>query len=281
MRRVLVVRASIVAILLLSITGCEPKPGASKPETRRSRADSSSAEESANRPALIISAAASTKEIVEKLAADFTAQSGTVVRVNLGSSNQLASQILEGAPADLFLSASREWSAAVRDAQLAANSVELLTNKLVIVVPEGNPASIQAPADLVSTRVRKIALAGENVPAGKYADQALSKLDLLKSLVDSQRIARGQDVRAALSFVERGEVEAGIVYSTDVAQATGVEQVYRFDPSEHDAIVYVLVLLQRSAENSAAREFYEYLQSPAADSVYDKAGFQRWKPRKP
>lgn len=222
-----------------------------------------------------VSAAASTKEVLETLASEFMAEHGGEVRVNAAASSTLANQIIAGAPADLFLSASQQWADEVQQKDLAEKSVRLLTNKLVIVVPKGNPAQVRSPADLLSDKVKKIALAGEKVPAGIYADQALAKLGLREKLNESLKIARGQDVRAALSYVERGEAEAGIVYSTDVSAAKNVEQVHAFDPETHDEIVYVLQTLKMAKENAAAQKFFAYLQSPAADEIYRARGFER------
>ena len=134
---------------------------------------------------------------------------------------------------------------------------------------------MREPKDLLSDKVEKIALAGEKVPAGMYAEQALTKLDLLPQLTAAQKIVRGQDVRNTLSFVERGEAEAGIVYSTDVRIASGVTTAHEFDASLHDEIVYVLVLLKHESELPAAREFFEFLQSPLADDAYGRFGFAR------
>ena len=107
--------------------------------------------------------------------------------------------------------------------------------------------------------------------------RALTKLGLHKQLTDGGKIARGQDVRTALNYVDRGEAEAGIVYSTDVGAGGGVEIVYEFDPSTHDEIVYILVLLTGTSNKPAANEFYEFLQSLEADEVYSKFGFSRMK----
>ena len=224
---------------------------------------------------IIVSAAASTQEIMATLASSFSAESHVQVKVNAGPSNGLANQIIEGAPADLFLSANRQWAMAVREAGLAEDAVDLVTTGLVMVVPQGNPAGVEEPVDLSSTRVTRIALAGEHVPAGKYAHQALTKLGLLDTLAQSGKIARAQDVRGALAFVERGEAEAGIVYSTDARVAGSVEIVHTFNPQLHDEIAYVLVLLKHGAEDLAARELFHYLQSAAANVVYEKAGFTR------
>jgi molybdate transport system substrate-binding protein len=143
----------------------------------------------------------------------------------------------------------------------------------VLVVPKGNPAMVQKPEDLLESRVKKIALAGENVPAGKYADQALKKLKLFDELAAAGKFARGQDVRNALQFVETGEAEAGIVYSTD-ANGSSVQVVYEFDPSLHDKIVYVLLLLKHGDQNPNAKAFFDYAQSAAARDVFSAAGFQ-------
>lgn len=228
-----------------------------------------------DRRPLLVSAAASTLGVVEALAAEFRKTHDVEVQVNAGPSNSLATQILAGAPADLFLSASAKWADELQTAGHAAESVRLLTNELVIVVPRGNPAQVHGPQDLLSDRVTKLALAGEQVPAGTYADQVLDKLDLLKQLADGGKIARGQDVRSTLSYVERGEAEAGIVYSTDADVAREVEAVYRFDPQLHDEIVYVLLLTKEGASRPAARELFKLFQSPAANDVYTRFGFTR------
>jgi molybdate transport system substrate-binding protein len=224
---------------------------------------------------VLVSAAASTKDVIEALDKDFSGASGAEVKVNAGPSNTLAQQIIAGAPADLFLSANEQWADDVKKAGQAAESVPLLSNKLVIVVPKANPGGVHAPKDLLGPKVKKIALAGEKVPAGIYAGQALTKLDLLKQLTDADKIVRGQDVRNTLSFVERGEAEAGVVYSTDVRAAKNVETTYEFDPALHDKIVYVLVLLKHGSDNPAAGELFKFWQSPKADDTYKRFGFER------
>jgi molybdate transport system substrate-binding protein len=223
----------------------------------------------------LVSAAASTKEVMELLAEKFAKKSKYSIKVNPGSSNSLAGQIIAGAPADLFLSASQEWADKVNEAKLSSQQMKLLTNKLVLVVPKGNPAGIKEPKDLAKAAVKKIALAGEKVPAGKYADQVLSKLGLLDGLVKAKKIVRGQDVLTALAYVERGEVEAGIVYSTDLLAAKNVASVHEFDPALHDEIVYVLALLKRGQDNPAASGFFEFLKSDEANEMYKKFGFER------
>lgn len=226
---------------------------------------------------LIVSSAASTKEVIESLADKFKEKSGTEVKVNPGPSSGLTHQIISGAPADLFLSANQQWADEVKKSDKAAEMVRLLTNRLVIVVPAENPGGVKEPQDLAAAGVKKIALAGEKVPAGMYADQALTKLGLLEQLTTAGKIVRGQDVRSALSYVERGEAEAGIVYSTDVNVAPGLKVVHSFEPALHDEIVYVLVLLKHGEGKPAARELFQFLQSAEADAAYSQLGFSRVK----
>lgn len=224
---------------------------------------------------ITLSAATSTKEAMEEIAKAYESKTGVKVKVNLGPSSSLANQILEGAPAQLFLSANRQWASKVEEAKLAKELSPLLTNDLVLVVPEGNPAGVKEPKDLAGEAVKKIALAGEKVPAGIYAEQALKKFELLDGLVSGGKIARGQDVRNTLQFVERGEAEAGIVYSTDVQAGSKVEVVHKFDKQLHDEIAYVLVLLNSSENAEAAKDFFEFLQSEEAQAIFSKYGFQK------
>jgi molybdate transport system substrate-binding protein len=277
------------AILHCACSHQSQPPASSTADTKaavaKASSDSSAAKESsaAAQPApakqpLLISAAASTKEVMEAVTAKFQTDTGTEVKVNLGPSSGLAAQIEAGAPADLFLSANQQWADEVQKTGHADATDRLLTNQLVMVVPKGNPAGVKQPQDLLSRKVKKIALAGEKVPAGMYADQSLTKLNLLKRLTDGGKIVRGQDVRSALAYVERGEAEAGIVYSTDVASAPDVVQVYKFDSKLHDEIVYVLVLLKNGSPNPAAKQLFDYLQTAKADDIYAKFGFERLHP---
>jgi molybdate transport system substrate-binding protein len=230
------------------------------------------ASDSPARP-VMVSAAASTRDAVALVAQAFEERTGQSIEINSGSSSALAAQILRGAPADLFLSANRRWADAVDEAGLAERSVWLLSNDLVLVAPEGNPAEIQAPADLLSSRVETIAIAGENAPAGVYAEQALRSLDLWDRLEASGKIVRGSDVRATLGLVERGEAQAGVVYATDAPAAQGVLKVCGFSAESHDPIEYVLVLLRASASNAAATQFFEALQSDQGAEVFRGEGF--------
>src|SRR5262249_31398846 len=149
----------------------------------------------------------------------------------------------------------------------------LLTNNLVLIVPKGNPARVSKPEDLTAASVRHVALAGPAVPAGIYGRQALKKLGLLDALEKRKKIVAGEDVRVALTCVERGEAEAGIVYDTDARITDKVAVVHTFGSSTHDPIRYPLVLLQAGQEKPAARKFFVFMQSTRASEVFKKHGF--------
>jgi molybdate transport system substrate-binding protein len=224
---------------------------------------------------VLILVAASANDAVKEIARGFEKEAGATVKISAGPSQALANQVIQGAPAHLFISANEDWAKKVDEEGQAAKSVRLLTNDLVLVVPKGNPARVKTPNDLRSTAVERIALAGEKVPAGKYAEQALVSLKLYDSLVGAKKIVRGQDVRATLVLVERGETDAGIVYSTDALVTDKIEVVHKFDPKTFDKIVYPLVLLKEGRDHVDAVKFFEFLQSKAAAKVFDKHGFVR------
>ena len=224
---------------------------------------------------VLVLAAASTRDALTEVAAAFEGRTGSRVTIGAGASNALATQILNGAPGDVFLSANRQWADAVREGGSAVESRDLLTNELVLVAPKGNPAGVMKPEDLLKEGVAKVALAGESVPAGQYAAESLRAAGVFERLDAEGRIARGQDVRVALSYVERGEAEAGVVYATDARLTDEVEVVHAFPADSHGEVVYPAVLLKAGESSAAAREFFEYLFSPEAEAIFRKHGFTR------
>jgi molybdate transport system substrate-binding protein len=229
----------------------------------------------AEEPATLVLVAASAQDALAEAAKEFGKEQSGEIKFSPGPSQALAKQVLEGAPADLFLSASEEWAKTVEKRGLAAKVVPLLGNELVLIVPKGNPAGVTRPDDLLNPRVRHLALAGEKVPAGEYARQALTHLEIYEKLVDSKTIVRGHDVRATLLLVERGEAEAGIVYATDARITKEVEVVATFAAETHEPIIYPLVLTVDGAKRRPSQAFFEYLQTEAAGKIFAKHGFAK------
>jgi len=221
--------------------------------------------------AVNVFAAASTREVIEQLAADFQKETGTVVNVNFGPSSGLARQIEHGADADLFLSADESWADYLANKDLVVDRRDLLTNQLVVIVPADSSTTIKSLSDLAKPDIHRLALAGPAVPAGTYARKALQTAGLWNQLED--RVVEGSDVRAALAYVTRGEAEAGLVYATDAAGSSKVHIALAVKPELHDPIRYPLALLKRDSNKPAARRFYDYLGSPHATQVFTNAGF--------
>jgi len=222
-------------------------------------------------PGVTIFAAASTKEAVEELAKSFQRTRGIAVTVIPGPSSGLARQIDLGADADLFLSADQASADFLARRGLVAHRRNLLTNRLVVVVPADSALKITELADLATPSVQRLAVAEAKVPAGEYARDALGKTGVLERV--ASRFIGGVDVRQTLLFVARGEAEAGFVYFTDTIGNSRVRVAYEVPADLHRPIEYPLVVLRQGAKKPVAVEFDEYLASPAAAEVFRAAKF--------
>jgi molybdate transport system substrate-binding protein len=220
---------------------------------------------------IAVFAAASTREVMEQIATDFEAETGLAVVLNFGPSSGLARQIEQGANADLFLSADESWADSIAAEGLVDRRRDLLANKLVIVLPAESSLIIKDLSDLAKPEIRRLALASSTVPAGMYARKAFQSAGLWEQVKD--RVVEGSDVRAALAYVSRGEVEAGIVYATDAAGSNKVRVALEIEPKLHPPIRYPLVLIKRDSRPAAALSFYDYLESKHAAEIFVRAGF--------
>jgi len=201
------------------------------------------------------------------------------LRISAGASGTLQQQIMQGAPIDLFLSAdNRPVRVLTKANQLVpGSSFALLANQLVLIAP--NPSSIASIADLKSPKFKRIAI-GEprTVPAGDYAMQTLSWLKLDKDL--SGRFVFAKDVRQVLSYVERGEVDAGFVYRSDLESKAGksVTLVSEAPAGSHKPIRYFAAVVAASKHQMQAKKLLSYLKGPKAALVWAKYGFSPLSP---
>ena len=228
----------------------------------------------ADPPTLLVSAAASLSEAVGAVADRFEEEQGFRVLLNVAGSQVLASQIIEGAPADVFISADvlQMERAAAAGRIDAARRVDLLSNRLVIVVPSDRAGTVAAPRDLANASIRRIALGDpEAVPAGVYARRYLESQGLWEPLAG--RIVPAGSVRAALRAVEAGTVDAGIVYRTDVRTSAGAVVAFAVPPEDGPSIVYPAAVVRDAPNPAGAARFLDYLQSDAARRRFDAAGF--------
>ncbi|MET7468067.1 molybdate ABC transporter substrate-binding protein [Micromonospora sp. NPDC005222] len=214
-------------------------------------------------------AAASLTESFTTLGKEYqAAHPGSTVRFNFGGSSGLATQITQGAPADVFAAASPATMKTVTDAGDAAGEPAVLVrNQLVVAVPRGNPARVGGLADLARPGV-KVALCAEQVPCGAAARTALDAAGVRLTPATLE-----QDVKGALAKLRLGEVDAALVYRTDVRAAPGLDAV-EFPESARAVNDYPIVVLCAAGNPAGARAFVDFVRSDAGLAVLTAAGFQ-------
>jgi molybdate transport system substrate-binding protein len=222
--------------------------------------------------------AASLTDALEDVARAYVAKGGVPLRFSFASSSTLARQIEAGAPGQIFASADEKWMdyLAARDLIVPSSRVTFLGNALVLIAPA---ESTQEPLEITSA-LDLAALLGpdgrlsvgdpEHVPAGRYAREALTALGLWGKVED--RLARGDNVRAALALVERGETPLGIVYSTDARQSKGVKIVGTFPADSYTPVSYPFAIL-KGQDNAEVQRAFDFLTGPEARKIYESHGF--------
>lgn len=225
---------------------------------------------------ITVFAASSLKTALDAIAADWEKQTGNTVLISYDSSAKLAKQIEQGAPADLFLSASVAWMDTLAQAQLikGESRTTLLGNSLILVAADKDAAPVQIDADLDLAGLLgegKLAMGlVDSVPAGQYGKEALTTLGLWDAVAPN--VAQADNVRAALMLVAAGEAAYGIVYASDAIAETEVAVVGTFPADSHSPILYPAALTATSAAPKAAA-FLDALSSEAAAAVFSEQGF--------
>ncbi|MCA8915466.1 MAG: molybdate ABC transporter substrate-binding protein [Planctomycetes bacterium] len=219
-----------------------------------------------------ISAAASMTDGIGALAMQYSQITGHPVETNFGASSTLAKQIHDGAPADVYVSASREWIDYLRKREhLQGEPVVIARNRIVCVTQKDSSLERKDIADLAA-RPCLIAVADEGVPAGEYTRQALTKAGVLKKLTSS--LVGQKDARAVVSAVQSGNTPVGFVYSSDAYNFEDSLRVLFVVPADmHDSIEYYAALLKNAEHPEAARGLFLYLQSEKAQDELSKLGF--------
>ncbi len=224
-------------------------------------------------PSLLVLAAASAEPALAQAARAFEAQDAARVTISSGPSNTLAAQVQAGAPADLFLSADERWARDTVDRGLGVELLPLLSNRLVLAAPRGRSQVLQSPSELLAPRFRLVALAPEAAPVGHYAAQALRRAGVYDGLLQSGRVIRAADATALLRLVAADEVDAAVIYASDLLRSPRVLSVWAFDAATHDPIVYPLLTTPRGRANPAALRFRSFLLTPEAHAIFQAHGF--------
>jgi molybdate transport system substrate-binding protein len=225
---------------------------------------------------VLVFAAASLKNALDDVAAQWQRETGKKVAISYAASNTLIKQIEQGAPADIFISADLDWMDYGQQKGLIKpdTRANLLGNRIVLIAPKDSTVSadIQPGFDLAALlKGGRLAMGNvDAVPAGKYGKAALEKLGAWDGVKD--KIAQAESVRAALVLVSRGEAPLGIVYQTDAASDPGVKIVGVFPENAHPPIIYPIALTKDSA-NPDAQAFLNYIKSPAARPAFERQGF--------
>lgn len=227
---------------------------------------------------LTVFAAASLTDAMKDVSARWAQAGHPPLRLSFGSSSTLARQIEQGAPANLFASADEKWMDYLANRQLIVSDTrkDLLGNDLVLIVPANKPQHVTIGPGfnllgLLGPNGRIATGDPEHVPVGIYAEQALKRLNLWD--VASPRLARSEDVRAALLLVERGEAPVGIVYATDAAASSAVMIAGTFPEGSHDPVTYPFAVV-KSGDTPEARALMTFLSGPEARAVFAKRGFR-------
>ena len=231
----------------------------------------------ADRP-LTVFAAASLRESLDAIAQAWQTEGHDKVVVSYAASSALAKQIEQGAPADVFVSADTQWMDYLQERKLVdpATRFVLVRNALVLVAPANSKLKSVDPSKrgalMAALDGGRLAVAETtSVPAGKYAQQSLEKLGVWATVM--RHLAQGENVRAALEFVARGDTPLGIVYRTDARAEPRVKVVGVFADGTHAPIVYPAASIRDAADPKAAVAFLAYLHGPRAAAIFRKAGF--------
>ncbi|MDO4173866.1 MAG: molybdate ABC transporter substrate-binding protein [Eubacteriales bacterium] len=267
-------RTKIAVGLLTAVVAMGVLAGCSAQQEDIAAGSSVAGSGSASESTVTIYAAKSMTDCMDELIADYDERHPEVeISANYASSGDLQSQIENGAPCDIFLSAAQTQMDALEEEGLVDTDSrsDLLTNEAVLVTPTDTDI-VSSFADLAADNVKKVAIGNpDSVPAGQYAQEILTTLGIWDTV--SEKAVLGSDVRQVLAWCETGEVDAGIVYATDAAVTDAVQVVCAAPEDSCDPVVYPVALTAEGAKNEAAEEFLAFLQSADAAVVFEAYGF--------
>jgi molybdate transport system substrate-binding protein len=229
----------------------------------------------AKKPELLVLAAASLTNVLGELSPAWEKSGGVPVKLSFAASSVLARQIEAGSNADVFISADQEWMDYLQARNLItkASRVNLVGNRLVLIAPADSRLELEIKTgfDLAGALAGGRLATGDpdTVPIGRYARSALTSLGVWDQV--AERLVRADNVRSAMTFVSRGEVPLGIVYSTDAQIDSTVRVVATFPESTHAPITYPAAATTGAGPNATA--FLAFLRSREAALVWKKFGF--------
>lgn len=288
MMRKKVIAGLLAGALAVSMLGCGSKQAEEIPAAEETTgAEDTAAEETAEADPVTLNvfAAASMTETMTEIQEMYKEVAPNVTLVfNFDSSGTLKTQIQEGADCDVFISAAqKQMNQLDKDADPEVNTdgldyvlegtrMNLLENKVVLAVPDGNPKNIESFADLGTDKLILLALGNEDVPVGQYSTEILTNLGILDSLEAAGKITYGSNVKEVTTQVSEAAADAGIIYATDAfsAKLTVVDQA---GSDLCKQVIYPAAVLNVSKNQEAAKEFLAYLQTDTCMKVFEAVGF--------
>ena len=259
-----------VALAAIAVAGCSSSTSSPASSPTSSSAPATSSSPAAQTGSITVFAASSLKGTFTEIGKQFeTAHPGDTVKFNFGASSALAEQINSGAPADVFASASPKNMDQVVTPGNASNPQDFAKNTAEVAVPPSNPAKVTSVNDLAKSSV-KTALCQPQVPCGVVAAEVFKNANITVKPVTLQ-----PDVKSVLTQVELGNVDAGMVYVTDVMAAGSKVKGVTIPASDNASTSYPIATITSSKEMSIAQAFVAYVLSPAGQTVLSAAGFEK------
>ena len=275
MKRRALILGSLALSASLLLSACGGTAASSQASSAPASSAAASSEASGESVQLTVFAAASLTETLNEISEQYKTVAPNVELVfNFDSSGTLKNQIEEGADCDLFLSAAQKQMNALEEENLinADTRIDLLENKVVLAVPEGNPADIQSFEDIGTDKCKLVALGNEDVPVGSYSIEILTNLGILDELESSNKITYGSNVKEVTTQVKEAAADCGIVYATD-AYSAGLETVDEATADECRQVIYPAALTASTAHAEEAQAFLDYLTTDDAAAIFESVGF--------
>lgn len=282
--------ASVMLIGSVVMTGCAASAGSSdaagteqktevnNEETAQAVTGETKAADatvSSEKVELTVLAAASLTDVCNEIKTKYEAANPNVtLTFSYGSSGALQTQIEEGAPADIFMSAATKQMTALDEKGLmdSASIANLLENKVVLIVPKDSKAGIESFEDIASDKVSIVGLGDPaSVPVGQYSEEIFTSLGILDAV--KAKANYGTDVRNVLSWVETGVVDCGVVYATDASSSDNVTVVASAPEGSCKKVIYPVGIVKASENAAAAADFIEYLKSDDIMKLFESYGF--------
>lgn len=262
----------ILVLLLVCVLTATYMVGCSKDDSETPKENAGTNTENVE---LLVSAAASLTDVLGEIAEVYkTVDPKTTLTFTFGGSGALQTQIEEGAPVDIFMSAAQKQMKALEDGGhiLDGTVKTLLLNKVVLIVPKDGTIDVKSFEDLSKDEVDKIAIGDPgNVPVGQYSEEIFNNLNIADKI--NSKLVLANDVRTVLTWVESGEVDCGIVYATDAFTSDNVNIITEAPEGSHKEVSYPVAVVKDSKNPDKAQAFLDFLSTDEAIKLFEKYGF--------